>query len=104
LHGAQGALHGLESRYVFNYPVENVHATWSWTLGHSIALMNGLQIAQRYQQTPYPVWNMALTRDTGRLRPYIRFTNLSNTGYQEIAGVPMPPRAVMGGFALQLGR
>jgi outer membrane cobalamin receptor len=104
LHGAQGALHGLESRYIFNYPVENVHATWTWMLGHSIALMNAVQIAQRYQQTPYPVWNMALTRDKGRLRPYIRLTNLSNTGYQEIAGVPMPPRAVMGGFALQLGR
>ena len=104
LHGAQGVLHGLESEYVFNYPVENVHATWTWTLGHSIALMNAVQIAQRCQQTPYPVWNAALTRDAGRLRPYLRLTNLSNTGYQEIAGVPMPPRAVMGGFAVQLGR
>ncbi len=104
LHGAQGALHGLESEYIFNYPVENVHATWAWTLGHSINLMNAVQIAQRYRQTPYPVWNAALTRDTGRLRPYLRLTNLSNTGYQEIEGVPMPPRAVMGGFAIQLGR
>jgi len=103
LHGAQGVLHGLESEYVFNYPVENVHATWTWTLGHAIALTNAVQIAQRYRQTPYPAWNMAMTRDTGRLRPYIRLTNLSNTGYQEIAGVPMPPRAVMGGFAIQLG-
>jgi outer membrane cobalamin receptor len=104
LHGAEGALHGLQSEYVFNYPVENAHASWTWTLGHSIALTNAVQIAQRYRQTPYPVWNAALTHDTGRLRPYVRLTNLSNTGYQEIAGVPMPPRAVMGGFAVQLGR
>ena len=33
LHGAQTALHGLESEYVFNYPVENIHASWSWAIG-----------------------------------------------------------------------
>jgi iron complex outermembrane receptor protein len=49
------------------------------------------------------VWNATLTHDTGKLRPYLRLTNLSNTGYQEITGVNMPPRAIMGGVALQLG-
>ncbi len=38
LHGAQTALHGLESEYVFNYPVENIHASWSWAMGHDIVL------------------------------------------------------------------
>ncbi len=65
---------------------------------------NAVQIAERYQQTVYPVWNATLTHDTGKLRPYLRLTNLSNTGYQEISGVNMPPRTIMGGFALQLGR
>ena len=38
LHGAQSALHGLESEYVFNYPVENIHASWTWALGHDFAI------------------------------------------------------------------
>jgi iron complex outermembrane receptor protein len=104
LHGAQSALHGLESEYVFNYPVENIHASWSAALGRDFVLTNAVQIAQRYQQTVYPVWNASLTHDAGKVRPYLRLTNLSNTGYQEIAGVKMPPRAIVGGVALQLGR
>ena len=104
LHGAQTALHGLQSEYVFNYPVENIHASWAAGLGRSIVLTNAVQLVQRYQQTVYPVWNATLARDTGKLRPYIRLENLSNTGYQEITGVNMPPRTFMGGFAFELGK
>jgi iron complex outermembrane receptor protein len=103
IHGAQSALHGLQSEYVFNYPVQNIHASWSSALGHDFVLTDAVEIAERYQQTVYPVWNATLAHDTGRLRPYLRFTNLSNTGYQEITGVNMPPRTIMGGVALQLG-
>jgi iron complex outermembrane receptor protein len=104
LHGAQTALHGLQSEYVFNYPVQNIHASWAAGLGHSIVFTNAVELAQRYQQTVYPVWNDTLTRDTGKLRPYIRLENLSNTGYQEITGVNMPPRTILGGFAFELGK
>lgn len=104
LHGAQNALHGLQSEYVFNYPVENVHATWSAALGRVATVRNMVQLAQRYQQSVYPVWNMWITHASGRIQPYLRLTNLSNTGYQEIEGVPMPPRELAGGIAVQLGR
>ncbi|MGO8756495.1 MAG: TonB-dependent receptor plug domain-containing protein [Terracidiphilus sp.] len=104
LHGAQSALHGLQSEYVFNYPVENVHASWRWTMGRDIVLTNAVEVAERYQQTAYPVWDATLTRDTSWLRPYVRFANLSNTGYQEISGVNMPPRTIVGGVAIQIGR
>ena len=104
LHGAQNALHGLQSEYVFNYPVENIHAAWSVALGHAFAMTNAVQLAERYQQTVYPVWNSEFTHDSGKIRPYLRLTNLSNTGYQEITGVNMPGRSIVGGFAIQLGR
>ncbi len=104
LHGAQTALHGLESEYVFNYPVENIHASWTWAMGHNVVLTNAVQIAQRYQQTVYPVWNATLTRNAWKVRPYLRLMNASNTGYQEITGVNMPPRTIMGGLAVQIGR
>lgn len=104
LHGAQTALHGLQSEYVFNYPVENVHATWNAALGRVITINNMVQLAQRYQRGVYPVWNVWMTHSAGRIQPYLRLTNLSNTGYQEIEGVPMPPREIAGGIAVQFGR
>lgn len=104
LHGAQNALHGLESEYVFNYPVENIHAEWRWALGHNFAIDNVVQLAERYQQTVYPVWNVEATHAAGRVQPYLRLTNLSNTGYQEITGVNMPSRTIVGGIAIALGR
>lgn len=104
LSGAQDALHGLQSEYIFNYPVDNLHASWTAALGRSLTVSNAVQIARRYRQTAYPVWDAALTHDAGRVRPYLRFRNLSNTGYQEIDGVAMPGRSISGGVALWLGR
>jgi iron complex outermembrane receptor protein len=104
LQGAQDALNGQQSEYVYNYPVENLNANWTAALPHAITVSNAVQLAERYQQRMYPVWNATVARDAGRVRPYFRVTNLSNTGFQEIVGVPMPGRALMGGFAIQLGK
>lgn len=104
LSGAQDALHGLQSEYIFNYPVENMHATWTAALGRSLTVTNAVQVARRYGQSAYPVWDAALTHDSGRLRPYVRFKNLGNTGYQEISGIAMPGRSIGGGVSIWLGK
>jgi iron complex outermembrane receptor protein len=107
LYGAQSALHGIESEYVFNYPVENAHLEWESALGKGFVISDRLQMAERHQQTPYPVWDVAIAREAGsgrwaRYRPYLRLKNLSNTGYQEIQGVAMPGRSVSGGVSIRL--
>ena len=104
LHGAQDALHGLQSEYVLNYPVNNLYASWIAALGRSLTVCDTVQIVQRYRQTVYPVWNASVTRPAGRLHPYLRLDNLANTGYQEIAGVAMPGRSISGGVSFSLGR
>jgi iron complex outermembrane receptor protein len=112
LAGGQSSLHGLQSEYALNYPVVNIHATWTVLLGRVVTVTNSVQIAKPYQQpgiapwnaSPYPVWNAALTHESGRIRPYLRLDNLSNTGYQEINGVAMPGRSIIGGISLWLGR
>jgi iron complex outermembrane receptor protein len=112
LIGAQPPLNGLQSEYALNYPVENLHVTWTAALGHGLTVTNSVAIAKPYQQpgnppwnaNPYPVWNAALTRDAGKIRPYLHLGNLSNTGYQEINGVAMPGRSITGGVSLWLGR
>jgi outer membrane receptor protein involved in Fe transport len=104
LFGAQSALHGLESEYVFNYPVNNGRAEWRWTPMHSLLLESRLGVLQRYQQRAYPVWDESLAREAGRVRPYLQMTNLSNTGYDEILNVRMPGRSFVGGVEIAITR
>jgi iron complex outermembrane receptor protein len=105
-------LNGLESEYALNYPVENLHATWTAALWHALVMTNSVAVVKPYQQpgntpwnsTAYPVWNAALTQTTWKLHPYLRLGNLGNTGYQEIRGVAMPGRSITCGVSLWLGR
>lgn len=112
LAGTQPALNGLQSEYALNYPVQNLRATWTAALPHSVIVTNSVAIVKPYQQSgnapwnpnPYPVWDASLMHDAGKLRPYLRLGNLSNTGYQEINGVAMQGRSITGGVSLWLGR
>jgi iron complex outermembrane receptor protein len=104
LAGAQSALDGLESEYVFNYPVNNARAEWRWTPTHSLLLESRLGVVQRYERATYPVWDQTLARETGRVRPYLQVTNLSNTGYDEILNVRMPGRSFVGGVEIAIAR
>jgi len=61
-------------------------------------------VTERYEQSPYAVWGMAFAKEDGRLRPYVRLSNITNTGYQEIEGVQMPGREVVAGLELSVAR
>jgi iron complex outermembrane receptor protein len=112
LIGAQSLMPGLESEYALNYPVENLCAIWTSALGRVLSVTNSVAIVKPYQQSgnpswnasPYPVWDLSLTHDAGKLHPYLRLANLSNTGYQEIVGVNMPSRSITGGISIWLSR
>ncbi len=104
LSGAQQALHGLQSEYVFNYPVNNAVFEWTAEPLRGYMLHNRVGITQRYQMDAYPVWNVAISRERGHIHPYLQMSNLSNTGYQEIVGVPMPGRSFTGGVDVLLGK
>ena len=95
----------LISEYAFNYAAQNAIFSWIGTLpgaaGRQITASTTINIVQKTTQTAYPLWNVALARNTGRLRPYLRLSNLSNTGYQEIPQVPMQGRTVIAGAEFQ---
>jgi iron complex outermembrane receptor protein len=104
LEGAQAALHGLQSEYVFNYPVQNAVAEWIGRWGNGWMLRQRLRMVNRVDRGVSPVWDVSVVYDKRRVQPYLQMTNLSNTGYQEILGVQMPGRAFVGGFQLVLGK
>ena len=99
--GAQDALQGLQSRFVFNQAVNNANAEWSagWK---QVSTTARLGVTQRYQQTPFSVMDLTATRNRGWWRPYVQMTNLANTGYQEIAGIRNQGRAFVGGVEVVL--
>jgi len=81
---------------VFNYPVHSgvasLAAAW-----RGVATRLRVGVLQRYLRDPYALVDLSLARTEGRLRPFVQLTNLGDTAYEEIAGVPMPGRAVVAG-------
>jgi iron complex outermembrane receptor protein len=65
-----------------------------------IAARTRIGVLQRLGRDPYAVWDLYGARTQGRIRPFLQFTNLSNAVYQEIPGVAMPGRAVVGGVEI----
>lgn len=102
LDGAQSVLHGLQSEYVFNYPVNNGVFNWYASAGRWVTVNNRVEVQQRFHQTAYPVWDVSATHQLGRVEPFVQMTNLSNTGYDEIVGVRMQGRAFLGGIKIWL--
>lgn len=104
LYGAQQSLAGLQSQYVFNYPINQVTANWLGSMPHAISFRLRAGMTQRYQTDPYPLVEMALTHDFHWVQPYAQISNLTNTGYEEIQGVRMPGRSYLVGLQLRPGQ
>jgi len=99
LRGAQNALGALASKYVFNYPE---HAGWAGWQGawHGWAARIRAGATQRLARSPYALVDAYAARAEGRWRPFVQLTNLNEARYQEIPGVAMPGRGVMGGLEI----
>ena len=89
---------GLISEYAYNYAAQNAIFSWTAQFRH-LAANTQVGVVQRTGHTAYPLWNASLARSTGKIRPYLRLTNLSNTGYQELPQVSMQGRALIGGVS-----
>jgi vitamin B12 transporter len=93
-------LNGQEIEDGFNYPVHNAVLNWYAGVWKLFTVNNRVTVDQRYEQTAYPVWDVSLVRERGRVQPFVQMTNLGNTGYDEIPGVPMPGRRFIGGVKI----
>jgi len=93
----------LISEYAYNYAAQNALFAWNGTF-HQITARTQVNVIQRTQHIASPLWDVALSRNTGHLRPYLRLLNLSNTGYQEIPDVPLQGRTIMVGTEFNWSR
>jgi iron complex outermembrane receptor protein len=88
----------------FNYPSHHAVFAWNGTWHEWIVARSSVGVTQRFAHQAYPVWDLALSRKIGIVRPYLQLANLSNTGYEEIPGVLMPSRSVVAGMEVVLTR
>ncbi len=97
LHGAEAALNGLQSEYLFEYPVHAGTVTW-WGHGpEHIDTHVRIGVLDRYGRDPYPLIEVSADRAFPHVKPFVELSNLTNTGYEEIPGVRMPGRSYIAG-------
>ena len=88
---------GEISKYVFNYPINNAVVAWQGSLGQ-LAMRVRVGATDRYARDPYGIWDASIARIQGHVRPFLQFTNITGTVYQEISGVAMPKFGILGGI------
>jgi hypothetical protein len=69
-----------------------------------LLLRQRVRVVNRIDRNVYPVWDASAAFQSKRLQPYVQATNLSNSDYQEIVGVPMPGRAFVAGLQVVIGK
>jgi iron complex outermembrane recepter protein len=100
LHGSDGGLGAAESKYVFNYPSQQAVASWQVLTQRGVIARTRLGVINRYRQPAYSLWDVDVAWRRPLVRPYLQLSNLLNTSYQELAGVPMPGRTALIGIEI----
>jgi len=98
IHGAQDALNGVQSKYVFNYPVHSGLVAWQMHSKKGILFRTRLGVMERFGGDPYAVWDVYTAYSKKRVHPFLQLTNITDTFYQEIFGIRMPGRGIVGGI------
>lgn len=101
LYGAQKMLAGLQSKYLFNYPVNQASAGWLGQAPAKVLLRTRLGVTERYRADAYPLMEFSVAREFGRFEPHFQVSNVTNTAYEEIQGVRMPGRAYLAGIQVR---
>ena len=102
LHGSFDASQVSESKYTAYYPSHEAAVSWEGTLKRGILLRTRIGAMQRYNANPYGLWDVYAAYTRTRLHPFLQLTNITNTVYQEVAGVAMPKGAILGGIEFRL--
>ncbi len=102
LHGQQDTIPAGETKYTFNYPVNSGVFAWLLTPRSNFMLRTRVGVLNRRARDPYTLCDIYAAMPRGTVHPFLQVSNLANTYYQEVLGVPMPGRTVIGGVEVVL--
>jgi iron complex outermembrane receptor protein len=57
---------------------------------------------ERTGRDPYVLWDLYAAMPRKTVHPFFQVTNTTNTSYQEVPGVAMPGRTIVGGLEVVL--
>jgi iron complex outermembrane receptor protein len=100
LHGAEDVVAGVMSKYVFNYPTQTGTVAYTGTLPRGFVARTVVGALNRIGRNPYALWDASAAYARGHVRPFVHASNLTSVRYEEIPGVRMPGRSLVGGVEI----
>jgi iron complex outermembrane recepter protein len=104
LTGAEDTVPIGFTKYTFNYPAKSGVFNWQIHPNGNFLLRTRVGVLERRSQSPYALWEIYAGLPRHKIHPFVQMTNVANTGYQEIQGVAMPGRTILGGVELVLSK
>jgi iron complex outermembrane recepter protein len=98
LHGAQESLLGLQTKYLFNYPLNSGVVAWTGRLPGRLIARTRVGVVDRFSEDPYALWDAAVAREFSHAAAHFVLSNITDTQYQEIPGIVMPGRSAVFGL------
>ncbi len=102
IRGVQDTVPVDYTKYTFNYPTSSGVVAWQASLRRDVVLRSRVGVLDRRGRDPYALWDVYAALTRGKVHPFLQLSNLTNTQYQEILGISMPGRTVIGGIELVL--
>jgi len=100
LRGAQDTIPVGFTKYTFNYPEHSAVVVWQAVVAKDVQVRTRLGVLDRRAREPYALWDIYSAYSHGRLHPFLQIANVTGTSYQEVLGVQMPGRCLIGGMEL----
>jgi iron complex outermembrane receptor protein len=97
LRGVQDTIPVGFTKYTFNYPTSSGVIAWSAGLKDGLVFRSRVGVLDRRGRDPYGLWDLYGAYTKGRVHPFVQFSNVTSTRYQEVLGVAMPGRTIIGG-------
>jgi iron complex outermembrane receptor protein len=97
LTGMQNTIPFAQTKYNFNYPSSSGVVVWAGSMAGQIDFRTRIGVLNRISQDPYALWDVYAAYSHGKVHPFLQIANITSTSYQEIQGVVMPGRSIVGG-------
>jgi iron complex outermembrane recepter protein len=102
LRGVQDTVPVGATKYTFNYPTHSGVVQWQVNPKGNFLFRTRVGVLDRRSGDTYALWDVYAALPHGKVHPFLQISNLANSSYQEIQGVPMPGRTVIGGVEVVL--
>ena len=100
LRGVQNTVPVGATKYTFNYPTQSGVVAWQRALKGGVVFRTRVGALNRRGRDPYALWDVSAGWSEGKVHPFVQVSNVTATRYQEIRGVDLPGRTVIGGVEL----